>query len=140
MGDRGHGPRRHFSLHAACRSRQPVLTGPHPSDHGRPRMLGWSLRRLRSVFAAGRRCMFRFEEPSALSWRKSVAASERSQSRKVMIFGKADVALGQTIQYVLDTGTESTKGLTNRPLIKSHAANVVRASAMPCPLIAASMI
>ena len=43
------------------------------------------------------------------------------------------------LRLIFDNGTESGKGRTRWPLVRSHAASVVRASAMPCPLIAASI-
>ena len=72
--------------------------------------------------------------------RKSAAASANIQSRNVTIFGSAAVALGHTIQKGLDTGSAMENGRTKRPLIRSQAASVVRASAIPCPSMAASMV
>src|SRR3569833_478257 len=81
-----------------------------------------------------------FELPaSGLSRRRSLAASDSSQSRKVAIFGSDAVVFGQTIQYVFDSGKDSGKARPSRQLIRSQAAKVVRARAIPCPLIAASI-
>ena len=68
----------------------------------------------------------------------SSPASANSQFRNVAIFGMFEVAFGQTIQYVLDILNETSMGLTRRPLMRSQAASVVRASAMPWPSTAAS--
>src|SRR5262249_55166214 len=63
--------------------------------------------------------------------RMSRAASASSHSRNCVILGTADVAFGQTTQYVLDSLKETSIGLTSRPLMRSQAASVVRASATP---------
>src|SRR6478736_2309378 len=81
----------------------------------------------------------RNDQPSFFSWRRSLDASASSQSRKVTIFGCVAVAFGQTIQYVFERRSDSGNGRTSRPLIISQAARVVRASAMPWPLVAASI-
>jgi hypothetical protein len=39
----------------------------------------------------------RNDQPSLLSWRRSLDASASSQSRKVTIFGSVAIAFGQTI-------------------------------------------
>src|SRR5882757_8710095 len=80
-----------------------------------------------------------FEANTFLRPRASSAASAKSQSRKVVTFGLVEAALGQTIQYVLDNFKPISNGLTSRPLIRSHAASVVRASATPWPSTAASI-
>jgi hypothetical protein len=69
----------------------------------------------------------------------SSAASAKSQSRKIAIFGFIEVALGQTIQYVLDNFKLRSTGLASLPLITSHAVSVVRASATPWPSTAGSI-
>src|SRR5437588_9046081 len=71
--------------------------------------------------------------------RTSSAASASSHSRNIVILGRAEVALGQTIQYVLDILKETSIGLTRRPLMRSQAASMVRASATPWPSTAASI-
>ena len=86
-----------------------------------------------AIIARARQCESTFKR------RVSSAACARSQSRNLAIFGKAEVAFGQTIQYVLDILRETSIGLTRRPLIRSHAASAVRASAMPWPSMAASI-
>ena len=80
-----------------------------------------------------------FYRPRVFRRRASSAASASSQSRNVAIFGTLEVALGQTIQYVLDILKEISIGLTRRPLMRSHAASAVRASATPWPSTAASI-
>ena len=49
------------------------------------------------------------------------------------------MAFGQTIQYVLANLKDTSNGLIRRPLIRSHAASAVRASAIPWPSTAASI-
>src|SRR5437016_2112551 len=79
-------------------------------------------------------------EPNIFRRRRvSSAASAKSQSRNVVIFGFVAAALGQTIQYVLDSLKERSKGFARRPLMRSQAASVVRASATPWPSTAASI-
>lgn len=75
----------------------------------------------------------------ALRRHPSSAASASNHARNIVIFGSADVALGQTIQYVLDVLKETSMGRTSRPLMRSKAASAVRASAMPWPSMAASI-
>src|SRR5215813_5192951 len=48
--------------------------------------------------SAGQSQLLVRDATSFLSWRASLAASARSQSRKVTIFGRPAVALGQMIQ------------------------------------------
>ena len=71
--------------------------------------------------------------------RISSAACASSHSRNIVILGSAEVAFGQTIQYVLETLRETSIGLTRRPLMRSQAASAVRASATPWPSTAASI-
>src|SRR5436190_13034719 len=69
----------------------------------------------------------------------SSAASANSQFRNVAILGMLEVTFGHTIQYVLDILKETSIGFTSRPLMRSQAASVVRASATPWPSMAASI-
>src|SRR5262249_33293638 len=71
--------------------------------------------------------------------RASSAASDNSHSRNVVIFGTLAVIFGQTIQYVFCVLNETSIGTTRRPLMRSQAARVVRASATPWPSTAASI-
>jgi hypothetical protein len=61
--------------------------------------------------------------------RASSAASAKSQSRKVVIFGFIEIDLGQTIQYVLDNLKPTSNGLTSRPPRRSQATSVLYAQA-----------
>jgi hypothetical protein len=69
----------------------------------------------------------------------SSAASAKSHSRNVVIFGIIEVVLGQTIQYILDSFKDRSNGFASRPLMRSQAARAVRASATPWPSTAASI-
>src|SRR5262249_2731301 len=71
--------------------------------------------------------------------RASSAACDNSHSRNVVIFGTLAVIFGQTIQYVFCILSETSIGTTRRPLMRSQAARVVRASAIPWPSMAASI-
>ena len=72
------------------------------------------------------------------NWRMSLAASASSQSRKVTIFGRPT---SPSAEDPVDFEGEATSAerRTSRPLIRSKAASVVRASAMPGRLMAASI-
>jgi hypothetical protein len=78
-------------------------------------------------------------EASALRRRASSAASIKRQSRNVLIFDALEITFGQTIQYVFCILSETLIGAARRPLMRSHAARAVRASAIPWPSMAASI-
>src|SRR5262249_13725202 len=76
---------------------------------------------------------------STLRRRASSAASASNHSLNVLILGMAEVAVGETIQYVFCILKVTSIGATTGPWMRSHAASAVRASATPCPSTAASI-
>src|SRR5215472_14985932 len=104
--------------------------GRRPDPHPRPPVCPRIFYRLQVVF---RKRLYGASEVTNRPSNSctSVAASASSHSRNAMSLGRFLVAFGQIIQNVFDSGSAAENGLTKRPLSRSVAASVVRASATP---------